>query len=46
MSLIFGEFNRLDHSTEFKTLGDGFAGRENALMLYVPARSAFVLARN
>ena len=42
----FGGFNRLDHSTEFKTLGDGYAGRENALMVYVPARSAFVLARN
>ena len=41
----FGGFDRLDHSTEFQTLGEGFAGRENSLLVYIPSRSAFVLAR-
>ena len=41
----FGGFGRLDHDTEFHTLGEGYAGRENCLMVYVPARSAFILAR-
>ena len=42
----FGGFNRLNHTTEFKTLGDGYAGRENSLMVYIPSRTAFILARN
>ena len=42
----FGGFGRLDESTKFKTLGDGYAGRENSLMVYIPARAAFILARN
>jgi len=41
----FGGFGRLNHSTEFRTLGHGYAGRENSLMVYIPARSAFILAR-
>lgn len=41
----FGGFQRLDHATEFHTLGDGFAGRENSLMVYIPARTAFILVR-
>ena len=41
----FGGFGRLNSSTEFHTLGDGYAGRENSLMVYIPARAAFILAR-
>ena len=41
----FGGFGRLNSSTEFRTLGDGYAGRENSLMVYIPARTAFILAR-
>ena len=41
----FGGFGRLNSSTEFHTLGDGHAGRENSLMVYIPARAAFILAR-
>ena len=42
----FGGFGRLNHSTDFHTLGDGYAGRENSLMVYIPSRSAFILARH
>ena len=41
----FDGFGRLNPSTEFQTLGDGYAGRENSLMVYIPARAAFILAR-
>ena len=42
----FGGFGRLDDSTKFQTLGDGYAGRENSLMVYIPTRAASILARN
>ena len=41
----FGSFWCLEQSPEFQTLGDGYAGRENSLMVYIPARAAFILAR-
>jgi len=41
----FGGFERLNHSTDFHTLGEGYAGRENSLMLYIPCRCAIILAR-
>ena len=41
----FGSLGLLNPSTEFHTLGDGYVGRENSLMVYVPARAAFILAR-
>jgi hypothetical protein len=41
----FDGFGRLNPSTEFHTLGDGYAGRENSLMSYVPARAAFIFSK-
>ena len=41
----FGGHGRLDHNTEFLTLGHDYAGRENCIMVYVPCRTAIVLAR-
>jgi 1,4-alpha-glucan branching enzyme len=35
---------RLDHSTDFFTTNDGWDGRACRLMVYIPARTAFLLA--
>jgi 1,4-alpha-glucan branching enzyme len=44
-SAEYGGVNRLDHNTEFFTSTEGFAGRRNSLMVYIPCRTAFVLAK-
>jgi len=41
----FGGANRLDHNTEFFTGADGFANRRSSLMVYIPSRTSFVLAK-
>jgi len=40
----FGGFNRVDRSTEFLTLPHGHNGRQNSFMVYIPNRTAIVLA--
>lgn len=40
----FGGHSRLDHSTEFFTLNEGFTGRRYSTFVYAPSRVAFVLA--
>jgi len=41
----FGGHKRLNHATEYATLNEGFANRRHSLMVYLPSRTAFVLAR-
>jgi 1,4-alpha-glucan branching enzyme len=41
----FGGHSRLNHSTEFFTNNDGFAGRRYSMMIYIPSRVALVFAR-
>lgn len=41
----FGGHSRLDHSTEFFTKDDGFAGRRHSTFVYIPSRVAFVMAK-
>lgn len=43
-SAEFGGHSRLDHSTEFCTFNEGYAGRRYSTNVYAPARVAFVLA--
>lgn len=40
----FGGHTRLDHSTEFHTFNEGYAGRRYSTNVYAPSRVAFVLA--
>ena len=40
----FGGHSRLDHKTEFFTRPEGWNGRANSLMVYVPARVVLVFA--
>lgn len=40
----FGGHSRLDHSTDFSTFDEGYAGRRYSLNVYAPSRVAFVLA--
>jgi 1,4-alpha-glucan branching enzyme len=42
----FGGHNRLDHSVSHLTRPDGWAGRRNSLMVYIPSRVALVFATN
>lgn len=40
----FGGHKRLDPKTEFFTFPEPYAGRHNSMMVYLPCRTAFVLA--
>lgn len=40
----FGGHKRLDHSTEFFTSNDGWDDRRHSIMIYIPCRTAIVLA--
>ncbi|OAT14123.1 1,4-alpha-glucan-branching enzyme [Blastomyces gilchristii SLH14081] len=40
----FGGFGRVEAGTRFFTRGEGWDGREDSLMVYVPTRTALVLA--
>jgi 1,4-alpha-glucan branching enzyme len=40
----FGGHSRLNHSTEFFTFNEDFAGRRNSTMIYIPSRVAIVFA--
>lgn len=42
----FGGFKRLDHSVEFFTSPEGFAGRANSMMIYIPNRTGIIFARH
>lgn len=42
----FGGFNRIDTSKSVFTRGQGFAGRSNSLLVYIPSRTAIILARH
>ncbi|CAD5215229.1 unnamed protein product [Bursaphelenchus xylophilus] len=41
----FGGHNRLDHSQEFFTFPEGYAGRRNHICVYIPTRTVIVLAK-
>jgi len=41
----FGGHQRLDHSVQHHTFDEGFADRRFSMSLYLPARSAFILAK-
>ena len=41
----FGGHNRVDSSTEYFTFPEGFNGRSNSLLVYVPTRTALVFAK-
>ncbi|XP_021962387.1 1,4-alpha-glucan-branching enzyme [Folsomia candida] len=41
----FGGHHRLNHSTDYDTMNEGFAGRRHSMMVYIPSRTAFVLAK-
>ncbi|XP_049299916.1 1,4-alpha-glucan-branching enzyme [Anopheles funestus] len=40
----FGGFNRIDKSIEHHTFPEGWAGRQNYMQLYLPCRTACILA--
>ena len=40
----FGGHNRLDHSVEYFTSNDGWDNRKHSLKVYIPCRTAFLLA--
>ncbi|KAK2722654.1 1,4-alpha-glucan-branching enzyme-like [Artemia franciscana] len=42
---IFGGHGRLDHGIRFYTFDQGFAGRYHSMMVYMPNRTGFVLAK-
>jgi len=44
-ALEFGGHGRLDHSTDYFTFDEGFAGRQYSMMVYAPCRTCFALAR-
>ncbi|KAL3057651.1 hypothetical protein OYC64_007998 [Pagothenia borchgrevinki] len=41
---LYGGHGRLDHNTEFFTEAHGFNGRQNSIKVYIPCRTAIVLA--
>jgi len=41
----FGGPNRLDSNTDFFTGNDGWGNRRHSMMVYIPCRTAFVLAK-
>ncbi|KAK5868919.1 hypothetical protein PBY51_009891 [Eleginops maclovinus] len=41
---LYGGHGRLDHNTEFFTEAHGFNGRPNSIKVYIPCRTAIVLA--
>ncbi|KAF3847457.1 hypothetical protein F7725_020485 [Dissostichus mawsoni] len=41
---LYGGHGRLDHNTEFSTEAHGFNGRQNSIKVYIPCRTAIVLA--
>lgn len=41
----FGGHNRLDHNVEHHTFNEAWAGRKNSIMVYIPSRTAIVLAK-
>jgi len=43
---IFGGFNRVDTSIKHTAWPEGYAGRRNHIVVYIPSRTAIVLARN
>lgn len=44
-SAEFGGFQRLDHSVDFFTSPEDFAGRANSMMIYIPSRTGIIFAR-
>ncbi|KAI1296716.1 putative 1,4-alpha-glucan-branching enzyme [Halotydeus destructor] len=40
----FGGHSRLDHGTDFFTFPEGYCGRRNSMMVYIPSRTAVVFA--
>ncbi|XP_052217090.1 1,4-alpha-glucan-branching enzyme-like isoform X2 [Dreissena polymorpha] len=42
---VYGGHKRLDHSTDFFTFNEAWDDRQNALMVYIPCRTAIVLAK-
>ncbi|CAG0893600.1 unnamed protein product [Darwinula stevensoni] len=41
----FGGLGRLDHNTDYFTFNEGHNGRRYSLMVYLPCRTGFILAR-
>ncbi|KAG5684753.1 hypothetical protein PVAND_013967 [Polypedilum vanderplanki] len=41
----FGGFNRIDSSNVHQTFPEGYAGRRNHMCVYIPSRTAIVLAK-
>ncbi|KAK5929648.1 hypothetical protein CgunFtcFv8_010867 [Champsocephalus gunnari] len=41
---LYGGHGRLNHNTEFFTEAHGFNGRQNSIKVYIPCRTAIVLA--
>ncbi|CAO1383403.1 unnamed protein product [Diamesa tonsa] len=41
----YAGFNRLDSKMQYKTFPEGYAGRRNHMVLYIPCRTAFVFAK-
>ncbi|XP_037089973.1 1,4-alpha-glucan-branching enzyme-like isoform X2 [Pollicipes pollicipes] len=41
----FGGHNRVDPSTKFFTLDEGYCGRRHSMLVYLPSRAALVFAR-
>lgn len=42
--VLFGGINRIDSAQAFPTFPEGYAGRRNHLCVYIPCRTAIVLA--
>lgn len=42
----YGGFNRIDTSLKHHTFPEGYAGRRNHFVVYIPSRTALVLARS
>jgi len=40
----FGGHKRLDHNVDYFTFPEGYCGRRNSMMVYIPSRVALVLA--
>ncbi|KAJ4936035.1 hypothetical protein JOQ06_017559 [Pogonophryne albipinna] len=43
---LYGGHGRLNHNTEFVTEAHGFNGRQNSIKVYIPCRTAIVLAND
>ena len=41
----FGGHSRIDHSTDFFSFNEGWNGRRNSLMVYIPSRVVLVFAK-